>query len=103
MNVDIYQIGAMRTANPECKDLANACLGLAGEVGEFVEIVKKHLYHGIQADHDKLVKELGDVAWYMALACEILDVNMSEVLTKNLDKLEKRYPEKFVKGGGIRE
>ena len=62
-----YQCLAMTTLNPELtrKDvLVNAVMGLCGESGEAIDIVKKHLHQGHPLDQEKLIKELGDIAWY---------------------------------------
>lgn len=52
-----YQHACMRTVTEEFT-LANGGLGLAGECGETVDILKKHLYHGHDLDRDELIKEL---------------------------------------------
>ncbi|MBQ2862402.1 MAG: nucleoside triphosphate pyrophosphohydrolase family protein, partial [Oscillospiraceae bacterium] len=57
--------------------------------------VKKHLFHGHELDREALIKELGDVAWYLAEASEALDVSLDEVFERNIEKLKKRYPEGF--------
>lgn len=77
-------------------------LGLAGEGGEIIDLIKKHLFHGKPLDRDKAVEELGDVLWYVQCLAEALDVNLSEVAQKNAQKLKKRYPNGFQHGGGIR-
>lgn len=95
MTLDEYQNLAMRTANAECVDLSNAALGLCGEAGEFADIVKKHLHQGHALDRPKLIREVGDVLWYVALACEVLGVTIDEVAQTNVDKLRKRFPDGF--------
>jgi NTP pyrophosphatase (non-canonical NTP hydrolase) len=92
-----YQHDAMRTRGPmETTDaLALAALGLAGEVGEAVEMVKKHLYHGREFDRAKFSKELGDIAWYLAAACEAAGLDLGMVLAENIAKLQARYPDGF--------
>ena len=55
----------------------------------------KHLFHGHELDRDALIKELGDVAWYLAEAATALDIDLSEVFERNIEKLKKRYPEGF--------
>lgn len=98
MNVNDYQKEAMTLLNPDIapKDiLVNAVMGLCGESGECVDHVKKHLFQGHPLDREKLMKELGDVAWYLAEAATALDVPLSEILQGNLDKLHKRYPAGF--------
>ena len=98
MNLSEYQKLAMRTLNRELdkKDiLTNSVMGLCGESGEACDIVKKHLFHGHELDRDALIKELGDVAWYLAEAAEALDISLDEVFEKNIEKLKKRYPDGF--------
>ena len=75
--------------------LLNGVMGLCGEAGECIDLVKKHLHQGHELDRSKLCKELGDVAWYLAEAAYALDVSLEEVLRMNLDKLKKRYPQGF--------
>ena len=98
MTINEYQQLAMRTLNPELsqKDvLINGVMGLCGESGECVDHVKKHLFQGHPLEKGKLIKELGDVAWYLAEAATGLGVPLSEILQGNLDKLHARYPQGF--------
>ena len=98
MDVDKYQELAMRTLNPEIdkKELIlNAAMGLCGESSEVIDLVKKHLFQGHDLDDEKLIKELGDVAWYLAEAATALNVNLSKILEKNIKKLENRFPDGF--------
>lgn len=98
MNINDYQKEAMRTLNPELnkKDiLINSVMGLCGESGEAIDIVKKWLMQGHDLDKDYLIKELGDIAWYLAEAATALDVPLDTILEGNLDKLHKRYPDVF--------
>ena len=98
MTANEYQKLAMTTLNPALsrKDvLINAVMGLCGESGEAIDIVKKWLAQGHDLDREKLAKELGDVAWYLAEAATALDLDLETILQANLDKLAKRYPEGF--------
>jgi NTP pyrophosphatase (non-canonical NTP hydrolase) len=98
MDANEYQKLAMTTLNKELskKDvLINAVMGLCGESGEAIDIVKKHLHQGHELAKDKLIKELGDIAWYLAEAAYALDVDLSDVLEGNINKLKARYPEGF--------
>ena len=98
MNANEYQRLAMTTLNKDLnkKDvLINAVMGLCGESGEAIDIVKKHLHQGHELNKDKLIKELGDIAWYLAEAAYALDVDLSEVLEGNINKLKARYSEGF--------
>ena len=98
MTINEYQKLAMTTLNPNLdkKDvLINGVMGLCGESGEVIDIVKKHLAQGHELDKEKIIKELGDVAWYMAEIATVLDVDLEDVLVQNIEKLKKRYPEGF--------
>jgi NTP pyrophosphatase (non-canonical NTP hydrolase) len=95
MDFNEYQTLAMRTANSNCKNIANFGLGLCGESGEVVELIKKHLFHGHKLDKDKIVKEMGDCAWYLALGCEVMGIKLEDVINANVAKLKDRYPDGF--------
>lgn len=98
MTVNEYQKLAMTTLNPALskKDvLINGVMGLCGESGEAIDIVKKHLAQGHPLDREKLIKELGDIAWYLAETATALDVTLEEVLEGNIEKLRRRYPDGF--------
>ena len=98
MYANEYQDLAYRTANTQLnsmEQLRNAVYGLNGEAGEVIDVLKKYEFQGHEFDRDKFVDELGDVAWYLALACTALGVSLSYVLTRNIDKLKARYPDGF--------
>ncbi len=97
LGFDDYQAEAMRTApGPhDEKQLAVFALGVAGEAGEVAELIKKHIGHGHLLDREKLCKELGDVAWYVAVLAQVCGIPLSEVASKNVAKLRARYPEGF--------
>ncbi len=70
-------------------------LGLAGEAGEVADIIKKAVFHQHGFDEatvSKLIKELGDVLWYVAALCTKLSVPIETVMECNIIKLEQRYP-----------
>lgn len=98
-----YTDMALKTLNKdvfEQKDLIlNASLGLSGEVGEVNDIIKKYMYHGHKLDNDtkeKIILELGDVCWYVALmAWAINKTKFEDILNKNLAKLDRRYHGEF--------
>lgn len=100
MNVNEYQKLAMKTLNPTLDKkevLINGVMGLCGEAGEAIDIVKKHLAQGHELDREHLIKELGDIAWYLAETAAALDVDLETVLELNIAKLKERYPEGFSK------
>ena len=82
MTINEYQKLAMTTLNPELsqKDiLINGVMGLCGESGEAIDIVKKWLAQGHELDKEKLAKELGDVAWYLAETATALGLNLEDI------------------------
>ena len=98
MTVNEYQKLAMTTLNPalDKKDeLINGVMGLCGESGEAIDIVKKWLAQGHELDKEKLAKELGDIAWYLAETATALDLKLEDIFEANIEKLKKRYPEGF--------
>ena len=98
MTANEYQKLAMTTLNPKLSKqdvLLNGVMGLCGEAGETIDLVKKHLHQGHPLDTEKLIKELGDVAWYLAETAWALDVSLEEVLEGNIQKLRSRYPEEI--------
>ncbi len=98
MTVNEYQVQAMTTLNGALsrKDvLINSVIGLCGESGEAIDIVKKWLAQGHDLDKAHLAKELGDIAWYLAEAATALDIPLEDIFQANLDKLKKRYPQGF--------
>ena len=75
--------------------LLTACLGLAAEGGEFIEVPKKMFFQGkplTEAEVFHLKRELGDVMWYWINACRALNLDPNEVIAENVRKLENRYP-----------
>jgi NTP pyrophosphatase (non-canonical NTP hydrolase) len=75
--------------------LITGAFGLGSESGEFQEIVKKMLFQGKPLNDENIFhmkRELGDIAWYWANACNALGLNPNEVLAENVEKLKARYP-----------
>lgn len=98
MEANEYQRLAMTTLNPELSKrevLINSVMGLCGEAGEAIDIVKKWMAHGHELDREHLAKELGDIAWYLAEAATALDLSLDDILQANIEKLKKRYPQGF--------
>ena len=98
MTINEYQKLAMTTLNPELSNkdvLINGVMGLCGESGEAIDIVKKWLAQGHELDKEKLAKELGDICWYVAETATALNLSLEQIMEANIEKLKKRYPEGF--------
>ena len=104
MKVNEYQQLAMTTLAPHLdrkEVLINSVMGLCGESGEVIEIVKKWLVKKDQLNRDRMIEELGDVAWYIAEAATALGVSLENILQANIDKLKNRYPERVQASNGL--
>jgi len=104
MEFNEYQELASRTRNPELNKrelLANTSMGLAGEVGELLDHLKKHLYHGHPFDPDYVSKELGDIMWYTAELASQSNLHFADIVAENIDKLRRRYPAGFTTENSI--
>ncbi|HUM43277.1 MAG TPA: nucleoside triphosphate pyrophosphohydrolase family protein [Fervidobacterium sp.] len=98
MTFEEYQRLAQRTSSEKMQlieKIENGLMGLNGEAGEAIDVLKKHKFQGHQLDRNKIIEELGDVLWYIAETCEGLGVSMEEVASFNIEKLKNRYPDGF--------
>lgn len=97
MNPNEYQKLCMRTAGETdlSKLIVNGAMGLCGESGEVIDLIKKWAFQGHSLHRQDIEEELGDVLWYVAILCEGIGTTMEEVMQKNIEKLKKRYPDGF--------
>jgi NTP pyrophosphatase (non-canonical NTP hydrolase) len=91
------RINELRNSDPNINPslLLTACLGMAAEAGEFIEIPKKIFFQGKPLTDENIFhmkRELGDIMWYWVNACRALDLDPNEVIAENVKKLESRYP-----------
>lgn len=103
-----YRKEVIRNLNPQHvpseRDVINlGAMGLAGEAGEVADLVKKHLFHQVPLDRDKLIKELGDVRWYFEVLCHAAGTTIEEVEKLNVEKLRKRFPNGFTTEDSIKK
>lgn len=75
--------------------ISNYSMGLAGEVGEVIDILKKFAHHGHTLDIYALAEELGDVMHYVAGTSTMFGLTLEEIASGNIEKLRKRYPKGF--------
>ena len=99
MTINEYQTAALRTAQTDKlaarELLLNSALGLCGESGEVADLLKKYHFQGHDLDLDHIAKELGDVAWYLAVGAYSIGYDLEKILQMNVDKLKARYPDGF--------
>lgn len=90
-----YRVAIERLSNMEMIRLLHVAMGLATEAGEFVDQLKKHIFYGKPIDRVNLSEELGDTTWYERIGVDVLKDRYHAMLVRNVDKLKKRFPEKF--------
>src|SRR5690625_504947 len=95
MDFNTYQKLARRTASRHPNALLNYTLGLIGEAGEVVELIKKQEFHGHIVNVGDIVKELGDVFWYVSEIASLFNIELNDVALENIEKLKDRYPQGF--------
>lgn len=101
MTINEYQNHALRTESLITTDpvpyirVLEGLMGLNGEAGEAIDILKKVIFQGHEFDREHLAKELGDIAWYLAIAADALSYDLETILQMNVDKLKARYPDGF--------
>jgi NTP pyrophosphatase (non-canonical NTP hydrolase) len=95
----------VRLSNDQTIRLLHAAQGLTTEAGEFADVLKKWIFYGFYGkvlDQVNLVEELGDLLWYIACAANALNVNLEDVMSRNIEKLKTRYPSKFTAEAALR-
>lgn len=70
-------------------------MGLNGEAGEALDILKKILFQGHGIDRNHIALELGDIAWYLALSADAIGYDLETIMSMNIEKLKARYPNGF--------
>lgn len=95
MNLREYQKEtdrAIPSHNCEEEEILHWCIGLSEECGEIMSIIKHHYFGGEEFDRESLVKECGDVLWYLAALCRSCNINLAYVARINVEKINHRYP-----------
>jgi NTP pyrophosphatase (non-canonical NTP hydrolase) len=80
---------------PHQTHLVHMMLGLAGEVGELVDAIKKSVIYGKTLNEENVKEELGDIEWYLEGLRKAFDITREDVLKYNINKLNKRYPVQY--------
>ena len=98
MTINEYQKEALCTESGFSSDYPRILQGLMrlnSEAGEAIDIFKKHMYQGHELDKEHLAKELGDVAWYLAVSADAIGYDLETIFQMNVEKVRARYPEGF--------
>ena len=98
MTINEYQALALRTESRITTDpvpYIRVLEGLMGLNGEAIDLMKKVLFQGHEFDREHMAKELGDIAWYLAVSADAIGYDLESILQMNVDKLRTRYPDGF--------
>lgn len=98
MDLETFHCDVLRTIRPSLPQrdrLIIGALGLSGEVGEVVDSLKKMLFQDHPLEKQIICDELGDVLWYVVLLCDTLDLTLEDVMSYNVEKRRRRYPDGF--------
>ena len=102
MEIINYQLESTRTMKFDENVLMHCCMGMAGETGEVVDLIKKSVFYNKPIDKEKVAEEIGDIMFYIVNLATSLNLSMSDILQGNVDKLKKRFPNGFTESDAIR-
>lgn len=85
----VYNLGTQAT------QLDNASRGLAGDTGEVLTCIQRHLEYGKPLDIHNLREEVGDVLWRLVQLCSAVGLTLEECMDANIAKLKVRYPDAY--------
>jgi NTP pyrophosphatase (non-canonical NTP hydrolase) len=101
MNFKEYQDAAWDFALPSARTFSYVEAGMVGEVGELYSLIAKGDRDGFKEDfRETLIKELGDVLWFLAAWASMYQIELSELAQTNIDKLNKRRELGTIQGSG---
>lgn len=90
-----YSIAVARLQDERVVKLLHAAMGLCTEAGEFMDMIKRHVFYGKPIDTVNAIEELGDITWYERIGVDALEADYLAMIERNVDKLRARYPDKF--------
>ena len=76
---------------PESAHTLHMTVGIAGEAGELLDAIKKHVIYNKPLDRANVIEELGDLEFYMEGLRQGLDISREETIAGNIAKLSVRY------------
>lgn len=92
MTINEYQEKALKTESKNGNSrIMHGLMGVVTEVGEAMDIMKDYQFYGVEFDSRHMAKEIGDIAWYVALLADAIGYKLEDILQMNIDKLNERY------------
>ena len=80
---------------PDQCELLHVAIGIAGEAGELLDAVRKHVFDGQPLDEDNIIEELGDLCFYLEAACQAIKMKRADIEELNMAKLFERYKDGY--------
>lgn len=101
VKTEAYDRSAIAARMADNTRLMHGAIGIATESGELLDAVKKSVFYGKPLDAVNVKEELGDLMWYVAIICDQFGFSLEEIKQINIDKLRKRYPQKFTESSAL--
>jgi len=99
MNTKQFIKDAIRTESPNFfapnQRVLHAAIGCVTESGEMLDALKKSIFYGKPLDVVNVKEEAGDLLWYLAILFDELDTDFETEMTRVINKLKARFPDKF--------
>lgn len=92
---DMFVARLFAKKNTEVDGLLHAAIGMSGESGEVLDMIKKVWVYEKLIDPEKLIEELGDIIFYWQAMANLMGISAHEIKLKNMRKLNKRYPQGY--------
>lgn len=90
----IDKFASFKPTPSQC-ELIHAAIGIAGEAGELLDAVRKHVFDGQPLDRENVIEELGDLCFYFEAALQTINVERWAIEQENKHKLSKRYKDGY--------
>lgn len=95
MNTETYTKNCLRTWSNIGDNIEHCAYGLVTESSEIMDMLKKHKFYGREFSMVNLKEEIGDLLYYVHILCNEIGYPIEQCRIDNIEKLAKRYPEKF--------
>jgi NTP pyrophosphatase (non-canonical NTP hydrolase) len=84
-----------RTLSTDKDVQLHMAIGLSTETGELLDAYKKSIFYGRELNIQNVKEEIGDIVWYLEILMDEIGYSYEEAKEDVIQKLAKRYPEKF--------
>ena len=93
-HIETHRFKDFKPTPSQC-ELLHAAIGIAGEAGELLDAVRKHVFDGQPLDRENVIEELGDLCFYLEAACQAIKMKRADIEERNMAKLFERYKDGY--------